>query len=388
MAKTRVRDLVLADRDEVLDVRHRSFGALAEDSRSWWETRFEQSIAARRAIGVDDGSRLVATARIHDYRQFWGGRSLPMAGVAGVVVAPEWRGRGVATLLMTAVLHRAAELGDVLSVLFPAAVPPYRRLGWEMAGAMSRTTFAAEGLRRLGASKVRVRRATLEDTDEIVHCLRTSSQRSRACGPLDLTQADVREMLADDDNFCYLAEDGVLVYAWEGGDLRVERLAAESAQTTRALWSVVGSGSSVARRVHSYQPAHDPIHWVLGDKADLDVSEDRWLLRIVDPRAAVSGRGFPLGVTADVPLTLEDPWLDAGAGSFRLRVSDGTGELLPADDTATDPVRLGPNGFAALYAGTPVATLRTAALMTGGSAIHDGLLESAFASRCYLTDSF
>ena len=58
-------------------------------------------------LGAYDGARLVALARINDLTQWWAGRSLPMAGVAGVVVAPEHRGRGVGTQLMTAVLERA-----------------------------------------------------------------------------------------------------------------------------------------------------------------------------------------------------------------------------------------------------------------------------------------
>ena len=35
-------------------------------------------------------------------RQWWYGRAVPMAGVAGVKVAPEDRGRGVGRAVMTA----------------------------------------------------------------------------------------------------------------------------------------------------------------------------------------------------------------------------------------------------------------------------------------------
>jgi predicted acetyltransferase len=310
-----------------------------------------------------------------------------MAGIAGVVVAPEWRGRGVARLLMTATMQRSIDLGDVLSVLFPAVAAPYRRLGWEMAGSVSRTTLPAEPLRRLGTPTVPVRRATLEDIDEIERLVQAEGARTRASGPLELTADEIRELLTDTDNFCYLAADGFLVYAWDGKDLRVERLVAESPETTRALWALVGSGASIVRHVYTYLPAHDPIHWFLDGAADLSVREERWMVRLLDAVAAIAGRGYPAGASAEVPLTLVDPWVDGCAGSFTLRVGAGSGQLSPAG-ASSDALVLGPNGLAALYAGTPMYTVRAAGLADGGSPDDDALLDAVFASRCYLVDSF
>src|SRR4051794_6115535 len=101
MTELQVRDLVPDDHDAALDIRTRSFGPLSAGGRSWWGDLFERTVAARRSLGVFTGDTLVATTRIHAYQQLWGGQALPMAGIAGVVVAPEWRGRGVARLLMT-----------------------------------------------------------------------------------------------------------------------------------------------------------------------------------------------------------------------------------------------------------------------------------------------
>jgi predicted acetyltransferase len=387
MADLHVRDLVPDDHDAALDVRTRSFGPLSDGGRTWWRGLFERNIAARRALGVFAADELVATTRIHAYRQLWGGRALPMAGIAGVVVAPEWRGRGVARTLMTATMQRSIELGDVVSVLFPAVSTPYRRLGWEMAGAVSRTTLPADALRQLGAPVVPVRRASLADTDEILRLVHREGVRTHASGPLELTSDDVLELLTDTDNFCYLAADGFVAYAWDGTDLRVERLVAESAETTRSLWALVGSGASIVRQVYTYLPAHDPIHWFLDEKAKTEVQVERWMLRLLDAPAAISGRGYPAGLDADVQLTLVDPWLAGCAGSFRLRVSAGFGELGPAEP-ASDAVVLGPNGLAALFAGTPMYTVRGAGLAAGGSPDDDALLDAVFAARCFLIDSF
>ena len=62
-------------------------------------------------LGAFDGTRLVGSARYHPMRQWWHGKSLPMAGVAGVKVAPEYRGRGAGRALMTELIPLMAGRG-------------------------------------------------------------------------------------------------------------------------------------------------------------------------------------------------------------------------------------------------------------------------------------
>jgi predicted acetyltransferase len=388
MPDLEVRDLSLDDRDATLELRSRSFGPMPADGLAWFDPIFAKTVAARRAVGVFHGGLLVAAARLHAYRQLWRGRPVPMSGVAGVYVAPEWRGRQVATLLLTHVLGRSHQLGDAIAVLFPSVVPPYRRLGFEVAGTVSKTTFRADTLRGLGPCSAAVRRATPADAQVIAPRLRQYDERVSASGPLDLDENDVGELLSDTANFCYLAEGGVILYAWDGGDLRVERMAGDSVDTLRALWALAGSGSSIVRDVYTYQPLHDPVRWILDAKAHKAVEQESWMLRVVDASKAISLRGFPVGPPIEVALLLEDRWLPGSAGRFRLRVSDGTGVLDVDDGPAGDATALGPNGLAALYAGTPVSTLRLAGLISGGTEHDDALLDAAFAARPYLLDTF
>ena len=75
----------------------------------------QRAIAEGRLLAAYDGRRLVAMARINAFKQWWHGAAMPMAGIGGVVVAPEYRGSGVGRQLMTAVLGRAADHGYPLS---------------------------------------------------------------------------------------------------------------------------------------------------------------------------------------------------------------------------------------------------------------------------------
>ncbi len=380
-----VRDLAADDLDQMLDVRTRSFGPIREADRPGWYEFHQKLIPQRRCLVVHDGDRVVAAARAWDMRQWWGGRSLPMAGIAGVVVAPEHRGRGVGSLLMGALLDRVVDLGDAVSVLYPATLPVYRGLGWEFGGGQHRMSVRTDLLRRLGGREVPVRRAVPADAEAIVAIATAVHGRARSSGPLDDGADEVRKSLADDDVFGYVADDGYCRYGWLHGDLLVHELVAGSEPTARALWSVIGSGSSTAKTVHAYLGPHDPLPLLLGEGPELGVEVNRWMLRVLDLPAAVSGRGFPVGVSAEVPLVVDDPRVPRCAGPWLLRVSGGAGEVVAGSG---DGVRLGPNGLAALFAGCGMASVRVAGLATGGSPDHDAVLDSAFAAEPYLLEYF
>ena len=119
------------DWDQYIDLTNRAFGPVDE---AMVQPSIEPVVAAGRCLAAFDGDRMAATALYHDMRQWWHGRAVPMAGVAGVKVAPEYRGQGVGRALMTALTELMAERGYPLSALYPATMIFYRSLGWEIAG--------------------------------------------------------------------------------------------------------------------------------------------------------------------------------------------------------------------------------------------------------------
>ncbi len=106
------------DWDQYLDLAMRSFGPVDE---SRMRANIEPIVAAGQALGAFDGDRLAGSALYLDMRQWWYGRAVPMAGVAGVQIAPEDRARGVGRALMTALVDHTAERGYPLSALYPPA---------------------------------------------------------------------------------------------------------------------------------------------------------------------------------------------------------------------------------------------------------------------------
>ena len=84
--------------------------------------------------------------------QFFGGRSVPMMGVAGVGIAVASRGRGVGTALMAATARELYDRGVAISTLYPATETLYRRAGWAQAGTRFRVRVPIGNLPREGRS--------------------------------------------------------------------------------------------------------------------------------------------------------------------------------------------------------------------------------------------
>src|ERR1700724_2566127 len=109
-----------ADFGPELDLARRAFGPFGEKARARRLDVVRAAAADGRYFPVFDGPDVVASALYYDLRQWWHGRSLAVAGVASVKVAPEHRGRGLGGALVTGLLPEIAGRRYPLAVLYPA----------------------------------------------------------------------------------------------------------------------------------------------------------------------------------------------------------------------------------------------------------------------------
>ncbi|MDN5764947.1 MAG: GNAT family N-acetyltransferase, partial [Humibacillus sp.] len=346
MSELRVRDATEADLDAVLTIRSRSFGPLGPGGEGWWQRVADETVGGRMLVVVDtdvtgdSGARVLGSGRIRPYQQVWGGRHLPMGGVAGVYVDPAARGRGVASLLGRALVQRMSELGDVVSCLYPTAPTLYRGVGYEFGGAQSRFTYAADALRALRstAGDVDVRSAGPDDADRFEALAGAHQQQNRLSGPMLAPGRTWRTELADPAMIHYLADDGFVAYSLADGVLTVEHLVAQSPATAAALWSVVGSGSSAAPVVQAWLDPRDPVALTVGVLPGAGVHAMPWMLRVIDLAGAVAARGFARGLTSSASLSVTDPDAPANTGTWTIAVSGGRGKAV-LDRPSTVPTR-------------------------------------------------
>lgn len=405
------------DMDAQVDLGERAFGPMSPAQRAGWTDVARLRVSQGLILGAFLAGRPVGAATVHDMRQWWHGRAVPCAGVASVKVAPEFRGHGIGRRLMTAVLDLIAERGYPVSALYPATMPLYRSLGWELAGGRSQASVPARSLQSLmppdvtaGASLPAVRRAGPDDAAAVNDIIGRTHEAARDCGPFTWDTGRTTRWLARDDMYAYLTGDGdgFAAYSWDdtGHDLFVERVHGVSAETLRALWSVIASHGSFARTVRALVAPADPLWWLTRERDVTVTKRTMWMLRVVDATAAIDARGFPAGVSVTVPLVINDHARPANSGHWELTVSEGKGIFIPNGPgilgTASYPapraepggvatrgaLTLGARGLAALYAGTPVAALRLAGLACGGSPETDASLDAAFAASPYMIDDF
>jgi predicted acetyltransferase len=426
------------DLDALRDLRDRAFGPqTAKDAARWLDrTRpviadgrylgvFEKSrlvgpAAGSRLVGAAAGSRLVGAAGFHDMTEWWRGRAVPMAGVAGVAVAPEERGKGIGRAVMTALLDLIAARGYPLSVLYPATSALYRSLGWEIAGGAYEAAVPARSLRSLvppdvpaetpgapdphASRHAALRRAGPGDAAEVIAALGQVHAATGHCGPVTRDEDSVRRLLDDGDVYAYLADDGFLAYHWERVNgvqgIFVRHLAGVTELTTRTLWGIVASHSSFAATVRAVVGPADPVSWLTREPDVKLTRTDMWMLRVVDAPAAIAARGFPPAAELTLRLRVTDDARPGNSGPWTLHVHGGRGSLSPyltaaaavAPRAGTRPaaadLTLGARGLAALYAGTPMASLRRAGLAAGGDPGEDAALDTAFGATPFLLDFF
>ena len=391
-----VRMLAQADATAAWDLGSTAFGYRDESMPGNWSP----TGAGRSSWGVFDGSgRLLAKATDREQGQWFGGRIVPTSGIAGVVVAPESRGTGLARIVLTRLLAHAHERGAAISTLYCTTPLPYRRLGWEEVGALTDIAVPTTALSGLRAPKeVVLRPATVDDVPAIYELYRDMARSGAGlmerAGP-HFTASPAELIGAFHGVTVACGEGGVTGYAtWNRGPgydasgvLTVYDLVGSDQAAIAALMAMLGTWASVAPTVTLRLPDGDPAYLFFSSVTATVRSRRPWMLRVLDLPAAVAARGWPAHLDAAVDLDLIDEVCPWQAGAHRLVLAGGQARVEPG---GRGEVRLTERGLGLLYAGAAgTAVLRRAGLLSGGDGRTDATLDAAFAApRPALLDYF
>ena len=327
--------------------------------------------------------------------QWWGGRAVPMGGVAVVATAPEHRGTGRAAGMLTAMLREYHADGVALSTLYPATEKPYQKVGYEAAGL--HLEWKAD-VHRVGPAEGALPVTAVPTDDDAP--FRAVRARGRVHnGGLDRNRGAWRRILRPRGatTFGYLFGDpaaptGYSVLRHTDGegaryDLDVQDHLALDAATARRIWAFYADHRSIVGKVAFVGAPHDPMVAVLPDQVAKMDDHIAWMARIVHLPLAMERRGWPRGITSSLHLRVEDPLLPENAGGWRLDVAGGEGRV--EREEAEGALRVHVRGLASLYTGyrDPWA-LRAAGLLEGEESVME-LAASLFAGPMpYMTDYF
>jgi predicted acetyltransferase len=348
-----------------------------------------------RMLGAFDGARLVAMTHTHAMAQYFGGRAVPMGGLASVAVVPDRRGEGIGKQVCTAALRAMRERREVISSLYPATPGLYRGMGWELGGFYVWSKLAPTSLHSLPApARKALRPASVAELPALRACY-----ASVAAGmPGYLARSDAWwERLASfwREYSIYVATsedggiDGYLVYAQADGEysglggpfrIIVRELIATTRDAGIALWDLLGRWSSQVSDLILVGPVDDSLLLLSPEQSVSQLAQLRWMTRVVDAVGAVAARGYADALEVEVPLRLRDALLPENDGAFTLRVAKGQGELVRAKRAEPEAPALTINGFSSLYTGfASCDRLARAGLVSGGSGAQRAALDAAFA---------
>lgn len=108
-------------------------GAFGEDPRERFRRQiWEDSTFALEQIRIAEvDGKIVSHVWVAERPVFYRGQAiLPTGGIGGVGTLPEYRGRGLATLLLEDAIAYMERKGHAISMLFTGINPFYARLGW------------------------------------------------------------------------------------------------------------------------------------------------------------------------------------------------------------------------------------------------------------------
>lgn len=314
-----------------------------------------------------EGERGVATLLRIPMGQFFGGKSVPMLGIAGVAVPPEERGQGNAKRMMREAMLEAAREGWALSGLYASTHSLYRAVGFERAG--YRFQFTVPNV-RIDVDNRDGRIVPLNDNDmpRVEACYKAFARRFD--GMLDRGKYiwDRIRTFRGEAYTGFGVEDGAGAlsgYVF----LNQSRHADDGRQSVtltdfvflapavgRRLWGLLRDFEMMSHTVTFFGgPNHPAITLLQQERHKMEI-RDTWLIRVTDVGKALEQRGYAPCVRAQVHLDVRDELIESNNGRFILDVADGAGKVSRGGD---GHVRVSARGLATIYSGfyTPAQAL-------------------------------
>lgn len=289
--------------------------------------------------------------------QWYGGECVPMAGIAAVGIAPEYRGSGAAIELLRQSLKEIFLRGVPISTLYPATQRLYRKAGYEQGGSrcgwemFTSSMIASE--RSLPIERV-------NPPHEVFHHL-YQQQAKVTNGYLARNQFIWEEVFKTPSNadrtYTYLIgketqPEGYIIFSQlqedNSSSIYIHDWVLLTPAAVRRFWTFIADHRSQIEKVRWRHSEVDFLTLMLPEQTAKISYSRRWMMRIVDVSKALEKRGYPQGLEAELHLEISDDLLPENNGKFILSVANGRGEVTTG---GKGELRLKINGLSPLYTG-------------------------------------
>ncbi|MBX3390566.1 MAG: GNAT family N-acetyltransferase [Phycisphaeraceae bacterium] len=334
-----------------------AFAGTMENSTKWVRENGPENIRV-----VRQGNKIPACLRRIEMGQFFGGKSVRLCGIAGVATAPEARGKGHARWMMEECVREMYKRGEAIGGLYASTQALYRQSGFEQAG--HRCTIKVPVARLLGGQKAR-NVIVLKDADmpRVEACYQRFA--SAYNGMLDRREYIWKRIKERPDSkyqgYGVLDERGMLSgYLFMSQprdsstgrqDLQLSDIAFTSAEAGRQLIAFLADYEPMADWLHFGGGPLHPLLTLLPQQRYEVKLKDYWMLRVVDVKRALEGRGYSTAVRGSVDIDITDPVIEANTGLWQVEFADGKARVERRQSGGSAAVACTIRGLAALYSG-------------------------------------
>ncbi len=393
------------DQESVTRMISLAFGGTPEGSREWLTKAGVEHLRVVR----DDARTVAALLRI-PMGAFFGGRSVPLLGVAGVAVSPEERGRGQAAFMMKRFVESASEEGWALAGLYASTHRLYRKFGYEQAGhrfgyTVPLVRIDAEGAMNGGGGDGSLRVVALDESDdpEIRACYNAFASMYE--GMLDrgpYIWARVRKM-REETYRGFGVRDGA-------GTLRgylylCQQRPSPFGRFNVALTDFVFNDEAAGRRLwgflHDFSmmgedltfaggPTHPALQLLQQQRHKVELKDD-WLIRVVDVKRAIESRGYSPAIDATLNIEVADDVVSGNVGTWRVRIAEGRAiaERGKPQLSGGGSLRVSARGLATIYSGFNTARQARLLGLADGDELGLAMADSVFArSTPWMSDMY
>lgn len=321
-------------------------------SADHWQT-YARQLGQENLKVICHGDAVLGGLGIYPMGQWFGGQRIPMHGIAGVGIAPEYRGAGVARTLMTETVKTLHQQGVPLATLYASTSQLYRSVGFEQAGTYCLYHLPTQSL----MLKDRSLPVTAIDPSDLAVLTELYEQRAQQTnGNLDRHPAIWEQMLEDDTPiYTYLIgeqahPEGYVIFTHQVDsgcyNINIYDWVWLTPAAGQRLWTFFADHRSLAKDIQLYGAPVDPLQLFLAEQTYQVKKTERWLMRIVDLPRALTLRGYPPALEAELHLQVDDPLVSANSGQFVLQVSEGQGQVRTG---GRGDLKLNIRGLAPLY---------------------------------------
>lgn len=336
-----------------------AFAGTAEGTARWLALAGAQNVRVTRSPSGEPASCLL----LIPMGQFFGGRSIPMLGVAAVAVAPEERGKGHAKRMMQAFVRDSAAQpgGPPIAALYASTHSLYRAVGFEHAGYRFHYTVPLVRIdqRNRHGDIVSLAGTSSDDLKPVY-----DSFARRFDGQLDRGPYIWSRVRAFRDTeyhgFGVKLPDGTLggyVFLHQDRkshgrhDISLSDFAFTSPEVGRRLWGFLADFAMMGEDLSFHGGPTHPALTLLGQQRYKVECRDYWMIRILDVKRALEARGYSPAVRATVRIEITDDLVPGNAGNWTMSVADGRATVERTASSGGGTIRCDIRGLASMYSG-------------------------------------